>query len=182
MVWADFSPNYLLSSDSSVYFNKLHSNTSSGSAHSKSKSQTKNIRTTWNSIDPNGYSMGSKSNMNPNLMKFITQHSSVHVMRKEKARRKSEAACWNYQNLIPHTVPTPHYSSQLIVQKCVTRYQKNKWNHLNIQMSENLTPCSNDSPLYSNILHSTNTFSSKSQQQHFFPLSHSPVVLPRKGC
>ena len=117
MVWADFSPNYLLSSDSSVYFNKLHSNTSSGSAHSKSKSQTKNIRTTWNSIDPNGYSMGSKSNMNPNLMKFITQHSSVHVMRKEKARRKSEAACWNYQNLIPHTVPTPHYSSQLIVTK-----------------------------------------------------------------
>ena len=42
MVWADFSPNYLLSSDSSVYFNKLHSNTSSGSAHSTSKSQTKN--------------------------------------------------------------------------------------------------------------------------------------------
>ena len=31
--------------------------------HSKSKSQTKNIRTTWNSIDPNGYSMGSKSNV-----------------------------------------------------------------------------------------------------------------------
>ena len=31
--------------------------------HSKSKSQTKNIRTTWNSIDPNGYSMGSKSNL-----------------------------------------------------------------------------------------------------------------------
>ena len=63
MVWADFSPKYLLSSHSSVYFNKLHSNTSSGSAHSKSKSQTKSIRTTWNSIDPNGYSMGSKSNV-----------------------------------------------------------------------------------------------------------------------
>ena len=156
--------------------------------HSKSKSQTKNIRTTWNSIDPNGYSMGSKSNMNPNLMKFITQHSSVHVMRKEKARRKSEAACWNYQNLIPHTVPTLHYSSQLIVQKCVTRYQKNKWNHLNIQMSENLTPCSNDSPLYSNILHSfnytiiiNNTFSSKSQQQHFFPFVTFSCSAPSQG-
>ena len=172
MVWADFSPNYLLSSDSSVYFNKLQSNTSSGSAHSKSKSQTKNIRTTWNSIDPNGYSMGSKSNMNPNLMKFITQHS--------------EAACWNYQNLIPHTVPTLHYSSQLIVKKCVTRYQKNKWNHLNIQMSENLTPCSNDSPLYSNILHSFNYTiihsAARASSSIFSPLSHSPLVLPRKGC
>ena len=108
MVWADFSPNFLLSSDSSVYFNKLQSNTSSGSAHLKSKSQTKNIRTTWNSIDPNGYSMGSKSNMNPNLMKFIKKHPSVHVLRKENIQKNLDVACWNHPNLIPllyHCVP-----------------------------------------------------------------------------
>ena len=178
MDWADFSPNYLLSSDSSVYlniFNKLQSTTSSSSAHSKSKSQTKNIRTTWNSIDPNGYSMGSKSNMNPNLMKFTTQRSSVHVMRKEKARRKSEAACWNYQNLIPHTAPTLHYSYQLIVQKCVTRYQKKNetiwifrcqriWLHAQM--------------IHLCILHSA----ARASSSIFSPLSHSPVVLPGKDC
>ena len=77
-------------------------------------------------------------------------------MRKENARRKSEAACWNYQNLIPHTVPTL-YSSKIIVQKCVSRYQKNKWNHRNIQMSENLTPCSNDSPLWFKYVQTTHS-------------------------
>ena len=138
------------------------------------------------SIDPNGYSMGSKSNMNPNLMKFITQHSSVHVMRKEKAGRKSEAACWNNPNLIPHTVPTLYYSSQLYnctknvfrdtrrINETISIFRCQRiWLHA--QMIRLLIQIS-----YIQLI--TNTFSSKSQQQHFFPLSHSPVVLPRKGC
>ena len=128
MVWADFSPNYLLSSHSSVYFNKLHSNTSSGSAF-EVKEPNKKHTNHMKQHRPQWLQYG-KQIKHPNLMKFIKQHSSVHVVRKEKARRKSEAACWNYQNLIPHTAPTLHYSSQLIVQTCVTRYQKKKWNHL----------------------------------------------------
>ena len=74
----------LLSSDSSVYFNKLHSNTSSGSAP-ESKSQTKNkpheIPQT-----PNGYG---KQNQHRNLMKFIEKHPWVHVLKKEKQRKQS---------------------------------------------------------------------------------------------
>ena len=181
MVWANFSPNYLLSSHSSVYFNKLHSNTSSGSAHSKSKSQTKNIRTTWNSIDPNGYSMGSKSNIQTS---WNSSHNTHRCML--WGRRKQEE---NLRLLVETIKNWFHILYQrctihlnyIIVQKCVTRYQENKWNHLNIQMSESLTSCSNDSPLYSNILHPTNTFSSKSQQQHFFPFVTFSSSAPSQG-
>ena len=53
MAWADFSPKYLylLSSDSAVYFKKLHSNTSSRCPHLLPNSEAKNIQSTWNNMD-----------------------------------------------------------------------------------------------------------------------------------
>ena len=103
-------------------------------------------------------------------MKFLGKHPSVHVLKKEENKQKQSGSCMLRSSKSDSTCCTVvHLNSA----KIWFDISKNEWNHLNIQMSENLIPCSNDSPISFN--HSI--FSTHGQQQRFFPSPDSLAVL-----
>ena len=150
----------LLSSNYSVYFNS-YIPTHHQDLHIRSQ-RAKQKQTTWNTTHPR-WLQEAKPTSKPHEIHRTNTHRTV--LRKEKNKRnnldvaKSDSTCCT----------VVHLNSA----KIWFDISKNEWNHLNIQMSENLIPCSNDSPLSFNY----SIFSTNGQQQRFFPSPDSLAVL-----
>ena len=145
--------------------------------HSKSKSQTRNIRATWNSIDPNGYSMGSKSNIQTSWNSSHNTHRCMLWGRRKQEENLRLHGCMLKQSKFDSTYCT---NAVLFISINCTKNVFRDTRRINETIS--IFRCQriwlHAQMIHLCILHSA----ARASSSIFSSLSHSPVVLPGKGC